>query len=356
MAYKPSNMSVEEDTAYFKRMLDLIPPQSYFDAVTKEQLKTQNESTPTKGSTKEGERKRKHKNKEKKHRENPLYTKSVTELQEELANKESNPSQFTEIKAKKARLEPEPKGANPLTTVSLDLDDKRAKLRAKIEELQAKRKLNASDKAEKRRLKRKESKMKLKERRKALKQGKQHLNSDSSKPNANQNVNGPDKTPTKKFSTPSKPILNKEGQMVFSKFDFTDSNKKEKHKNEFKGKDYKRLLEKVEKRNEKINKVKSKDEAAGKVLQDKLKWRAAMDKAEGEKVKDDPELLKKALKRKEKMKAKTKKQWQDRGNTVKKLQDAKQEKRTKNIQVRKQAKKDNKLKKAKKKGRIIPGF
>ena len=42
----------------------------------------------------------------------------------------------TEIKAKKARLEPESKGFNPLTTVSLDVDDKRAKLRAKIEELQ----------------------------------------------------------------------------------------------------------------------------------------------------------------------------------------------------------------------------
>ena len=42
----------------------------------------------------------------------------------------------TEIKAKKARLEPESKGVNPLTTVSLDVNDKRAKLRAKIEELQ----------------------------------------------------------------------------------------------------------------------------------------------------------------------------------------------------------------------------
>ena len=197
--------------------------------------------------------------------------------------------------------------------------------------------------------------MKLKERRKALKQGKQHLNSDSSKASPNQSINGPNRT-TKTMNTPSKPVFNKEGQMVFSKFDFTDSNKKEKHKNEFRGKDYKRLLEKVEKRNEKINKVKSKDETAGKVLEDKFKWKAALDKAEGEKVKDNPELLKKALKRKEKMKVKSKKKWQDRENTVKKHQDAKQEKRTKNIQNRKQNKKDNKLKKAKKKGRIIPGF
>lgn len=212
----------------------------------------------------------------------------------------------------------------------------------------AKRKLNDNEKAQRRQLKRKERKLKLKEARKALKQGKHS--------NANTSVNGSDKTHCSKFSTPSKPIVNKEGQMVFSKFDFTDSNKKEKRKNEFKGKDYKRLLEKVEKRNEKINKLKSKDEAAGKILQDKYKWKAAFDKAVGEKVKDNPELLKKALKRKEKIKIKTKKKWQDRENTVKKQQAAKQEKRNKNLQARKQAKKDKKIKKAIKKGRIIPGF
>ena len=217
--------------------------------------------------------------------------------------------------------------------------------------ISANRKLNASEKIQKRRLKRQESKMKLKERRKALKQGKQNLTQ-----NSNPSINGSQKTPNKKLVTPSKPIFNKEGQMVYSKFDFTDSNKKEKHKNEFRGKDYKRLLEKIEKRNEKINKVKTKDESAGRMLQDKFKWKAALDKAEGEKVKDNPELLKKSLKRKEKMKDKRKKKWRDRENTVKKQQEAKQEKRSKNIQARKQTKKDNKLKKAKKKGRIIPGF
>ena len=43
-----------------------------------------------KGVNEKGERKRKHKNKEKKHCENLLHTKSVTELQEELASKHSN--------------------------------------------------------------------------------------------------------------------------------------------------------------------------------------------------------------------------------------------------------------------------
>ena len=36
---------IRDDSAYFKRMLDLIPPQSYFDAATKEQLIAQNYGT-----------------------------------------------------------------------------------------------------------------------------------------------------------------------------------------------------------------------------------------------------------------------------------------------------------------------
>lgn len=157
--------------------------------------------------------------------------------------------------------------------------------------------------------------------------------------------------------TPTKPIYNKEGQMVFSKFDFTDSGKKEKGKhNDLTGKDYKRLLEKIEKRNERIKKVKSRDEEAGKSLQDKFKWESVLNKAEGQKVKDDPELLKKSLKRKEKIKEKRKKKWEDRTRTVEKLQSDKQKKRTVNLQKRKQAVKDKKIQKAKKKGRILPGF
>lgn len=52
------------------------------------------------------------------------------------------------------------------------------------------------------------------------KQGKQ--DGDGSKP-IKGNLN-------KGASTPAKPVFNKEGQMVFSKFDFTDSTKKEKKK------------------------------------------------------------------------------------------------------------------------------
>ena len=137
-------------------------------------------------------------------------------------------------------------------------------------------------------------------------------------------------------------MYNKEGQMVFSKFDFTDSAKKDKKEkgSDLTGKDYKRLLEKIEKRNEKISRLKNKDEGAAKSLENKFKWEAVMNKAEGQKVKDNPELLKKALKKKEKMRDQKKKKWDDRVSSVQKLQSDKQKKRTDNLQKRKQGNKD----------------
>lgn len=189
--------------------------------------------------------------------------------------------------------------------------------------------------------------MKLKQKRK-LEKLQNRQNGEVSKPNKG-NTN-------KSVTTPSKPIYNKEGQMVFSKFDFTDSAKKEKKHSDLGGKDYKRLLEKIERRNEKINKVKNKDEDAGKALENKFKWESVLHKAEGEKVKDNPEMLKKAMKRKQKMKDQRKKKWDGRSEHVDKLKEDKQKKRTENIQKRKTVVKDKKMKKLKKKGRIIPGF
>ncbi|WAR30514.1 YWIE-like protein [Mya arenaria] len=217
------------------------------------------------------------------------------------------------------------------------------------DEVSLKRKLNDSERLDKKRLKRKESKMKLKQKRKMEKLIK-----------VKPIVNGGDKTKggnTSGESATPKPIYNSEGQLVFSKFDFTASGKKAKGgKSDLTGKDYKRLLEKIEKRNEKIRKVGSKDEGAAKSLQEKFKWESVLHKAEGEKVKDNPELLKKALKRKEKIKDKKKQKWDERKSSTKKLQDDKLKKRNENIQKRKQANKDKKVQKAKKKGRILPGF
>lgn len=169
---------------------------------------------------------------------------------------------------------------------------------------------------------------------------------------AKPNINGdiPDKKPA------VTPVKDKTGKMVFSKFDFVDSGDKDLSQSNLKGKDYKRLLEKVEKKKEKIEKLKETNPEAAKSAVSKDAWKKVLMKAEGEKVKDDPTLLKKSLKKKEKFKEKRRKQWDERTSQTEHRMKAQQDKRQKNIMSRKQAKVDKKIKRAKKKGRTVPGF
>lgn len=65
----------------------------------------------------------------------------------------------------------------------------------------------------------------------------------------------------------------KEGKMLFSKFEIPkSSHEKDTHKSKLVGKDYKRLLMKLEQRDAKIAKVKEKDPAAATKLEEKYVW------------------------------------------------------------------------------------
>ncbi|KAG1672350.1 Surfeit locus protein 6 [Nymphon striatum] len=150
-----------------------------------------------------------------------------------------------------------------------------------------------------------------------------------------------------------KPIYNKEGKMVFSKFDFGHNATK---KPNMAGKDFKGLLNKFNKTQEKIRKVGDVDQKKAKKLEEKQAWHSAIEKASGVKVKNDPELLKNAIKMKEKRKKKSEKQWDNREKLTEKLKSTKQTKRNENIKKRITDKKQKKVKRAVKRGRIIPGF
>lgn len=160
-----------------------------------------------------------------------------------------------------------------------------------------------------------------------------------------------------------KPILNKNGQVVFSKFDFTAdktlNHKKKEDKlttTNAKPKDYKKLLKKLQEKREKVEEMKQNEPEKANELEIKEKWRSALDKASGLKVKDDVTMLKKAVKRLEKKKDKSKKNWVERVKTVESKKAQIQDKRRKNIEKRRDKNKETKIKKLKKKGRILPGF
>lgn len=151
-----------------------------------------------------------------------------------------------------------------------------------------------------------------------------------------------------------KPVYNVEDKMVFSKIDFANvGNSKKKSE----GSDPKKILTKIIKHKEKLAKLHEAGETE-KVAEvaEKEAWKKALAKAQGLKVKDDPELLKKSIKRKEQQKRASAKKWEARKAGVDKAKEERQKKRTENIEKRKKDKKMKKMKTAIKKGKVIPGF
>ncbi|XP_076653615.1 surfeit locus protein 6 [Halictus rubicundus] len=152
-----------------------------------------------------------------------------------------------------------------------------------------------------------------------------------------------------------KPVFNSEGKMVFSKFDFSEiGTKKKPPKN---AKDPKKILLQLKQKKEKLKEMEQSGETEkAQDMKEKQAWNAVLAKASGEKVKDDPDLLKRTINRKEQKKKHSAKKWESRLENVQKGIRERQEKRQENIMKRKKDKKLNKLKKAAKKGRATPGF
>uniref|UniRef100_A0A915BX15 Ribosomal RNA-processing protein 14/surfeit locus protein 6 C-terminal domain-containing protein n=1 Tax=Parascaris univalens TaxID=6257 RepID=A0A915BX15_PARUN len=226
------------------------------------------------------------------------------------------------------------------------------KLQARIQQLRSIRKSNKSAQQyeEQRKLRRRASVMKRKEKKRAAKY-------------ISQDIRKIEEPSAKRIKSEGNELSanhprNDAGQLVYSKFDFIvkDDQQKEKKKDKrdkFVGKDYGRLLKKAEMRQERIEKIREKNPQKAERIEENIRWNKAMSRAEGHKVKDNPELLKKGMKRKERMKERSKEKWTKRIDYVKEKQAKQQEKRQANIQARRDIVKKRKLQKARKKGRIL---
>lgn len=182
--------------------------------------------------------------------------------------------------------------------------------------------------------------------------------------------NGEEPQPEVKQEKPAAaPAENKRNQtaIIFNKVEMVDEiyesevQKRKKKKQGIKGqltpltgRNYKQLLGRVEARKAKLEELREKDEGKAKEMEKKMQWTNLLYKAEGIKIKDDEDMLRTSLKKKEKRQAQRKKMWGERcENVVDKMQQ-RQDKRRRNIQRRKQIKTEKKKDRARKKGRVLP--
>ncbi|KAF4547454.1 Ribosomal RNA-processing protein 14-like protein [Elsinoe fawcettii] len=248
----------------------------------------------------------------------------------------------------------------PLNLPAIDKDQLEARLRARIEALRAKRKADGPDgqpvrsrqdllearrkKSEARKQHKKELRQKAKAEEERLNQERLQgsgspLSTDIFSPRSEQN----------NFSFGR--VAFEDGATANADLEGLREVKKRKGPQDVRG-----ALQAAEKKQERVNRY---DEAKRHEIEEKDAWLNAKKRVYGEKVKDDTSLLKKALKRKEKQKGKSEKEWQDRQDGVKKGIEMRQKKREDNLAKRKEEKgsKGKKVKgkpKPKKKGR--PGF
>lgn len=306
----------------FDSLLELIPPKYYFDdneeGQGKKFYKNKQNKAP-KQAVKEASKKAKLS------RLDPSNHKSVIELQAESSCKIS-----------------ERKNDEPYVSVEnlecSNIGNLRVKLHERIELLKKKRKATSSvntntDKPSKKAKRKSKEQKNIKKVKSGLDFGK---------------FNG------KEFGNSKKLITNHDGKVVFSKFDFTTDVTKTQQSKEgkVKKKNYKKLLEDAENRKKKLQEIKVTDAEKAKEIVEEAAWKKALGKSEGLKQKDDPALLRKAIKCKENQKKKHQKKWKERNEKQKRLMKERQEIRQNNIKERIEKKKKNNMKK----GGRTPGF
>lgn len=242
------------------------------------------------------------------------------------------------VEGRAAESEPQPELPHVLQRFSVEgkqsesLNDLREKLRAKIESLQSRREV-------------------------VQQAGKKKVTVSKKDKKKQTRLKSIARTAPESTKKPS--VVREDGKIVFSKFDFTTPSEPSDKVDKQKKINYKKLLAKAEAKEKNLKELKEKDAKRSEQLEEQLNWKKAISKARGNKMKDDPSMLKKTLKRKKQQKQSNKKKWEIRKNHELKRMEQKQETRQRHIKERQEVKRARKTggkSKAKVKRTRKPGF
>lgn len=219
----------------------------------------------------------------------------------------------------------------------------------------------SSEEVKKRRERRKQERERKKRKKKEFRAKKLAEQADAENKGDQEEVPEPQPPPTA-----AKPGQRDTTSVVFSKVEVGEEyvdkvTRKKQKRNQVKGgltpltgKNYKQLLTRVQNRKAKLEELREKDPDKAQKEEEKMKWTNMLYKAEGLKIKDNEDMLKASLKKKEKRKAQVKRKWTERSQHVLEKMQHRQDKRRRNLQKRKQGKVEKRKQKARKKGRVLP--
>jgi len=291
---------------YFSRMLELIPPFAYFSQQQNQSNKSYSTDVQSYKLTTKNKKLAKF---------DPENYQSVPKILEEQYKKAKGEDEEKEIKTENGKMEDIVPGF--VATIA-EREELKRRLREKVNAMRAKR--NApplTDDPENKSLEPPAKRFKVEERRKEkLKNSKKKKNKSVS--------------PNKVVAIPK--IQQKQSDdttIEFATFDFSSGapvptylqNKRKPSKNF--------LLKQVQEKKKKFQELQGTEEGDALVKQDA--WASMKKKAQGEKVKNDVEKLKKSIKREQHQKKKSKKEWDTRIGAQKKSQITAQKKRAENI-------------------------
>ena len=162
---------------------------------------------------------------------------------------------------------------------------------------------------------------------------------------------------TKPSTTQSSVVPN---QITFGRFEFNTEDSIDKKSKKNKGKKFqtkqkqlKTTLKKVEAEENELNRLQEENPEEGKELLRSKHWKTALAKAKGEKIRDNPQLLRKTIKKETKRRQQSAKKWQQKKVETDNRMKERQDKRQTNLQKRKDDKKAKIKKNLIKKGRLI---